>query len=64
MYQFSVSPSDQRLFLKGVELEGADKTLAELSVVPNSIIVLRVSSLINLVSGCTFRGTYPRAMCV
>ena len=44
MYQFSVTPSDQRLFLKGVELEGLDKSLAELSVTPNSIIVLRVSS--------------------
>lgn len=41
MYQFSVTPSDQRLFLKGVELEGLDKSLAELSVTPNSIIVLR-----------------------
>lgn len=40
---FGVVTLDQRLSLDGVQLEGNDKTLTDLKIVPNSTIILTVS---------------------
>ncbi|XP_053213443.1 ubiquitin carboxyl-terminal hydrolase 48-like isoform X4 [Panonychus citri] len=42
MHDFKVAPYDQDLFLNEVPLQGNDRTLAELGIVPNCLIYLKV----------------------
>ncbi|XP_074604529.1 ubiquitin carboxyl-terminal hydrolase 48-like isoform X1 [Brevipalpus obovatus] len=44
MHDFKVSPIDQDLFLNEVYLQGNDKTLADLRILPNSLIYLKIAS--------------------
>lgn len=39
---FKIPPYDQNLSLNELQLEGNEKTLAELNIIPNSLICLRV----------------------
>ena len=43
MNVFKVPPYDQNLFLNDIPLKGNDRTLAELNIIPNSLIYLKVS---------------------